>query len=131
MRHAALALHHAPLAKLPTSHHPPPFPPLPPPFIPSLPPLRSIDHANNCLLIVLLPRSQIDQSRRAPNMSSLIASTVHLAATKTLNATAVTAAAGNATANRAVPQGGILEHENPTIYDPKNPIIIFIIQVIA
>lgn len=30
---------------------------------------------------------------------------------------------------RAQPQGGILEGGNPTVYDPKNPIIIFIIQV--
>jgi hypothetical protein len=30
---------------------------------------------------------------------------------------------------RAAPQGGILEGGNPTVYDPKNPIIIFIIQV--
>jgi len=30
---------------------------------------------------------------------------------------------------RAAPQGGILEGGNPSHYDPKNPIIIFIIQV--
>jgi Kef-type K+ transport system membrane component KefB len=29
---------------------------------------------------------------------------------------------------RVAPQGGILEGGNPTIYDPKNPIILFIIQ---
>jgi hypothetical protein len=27
------------------------------------------------------------------------------------------------------PQGGILEGGNPSHYDPKNPIVIFIIQV--
>jgi hypothetical protein len=46
-------------------------------------------------------------------------------ATSTLSA--ALAAASNAT--RATPQGGILEGENPTIYDMKNPVIIFIIQV--
>lgn len=30
---------------------------------------------------------------------------------------------------RAKAQGGILEGENPTHYNPKDPIIIFIIQV--
>jgi hypothetical protein len=46
-------------------------------------------------------------------------------ATSTLSA--ALAAASNAT--RATPQGGILEGENPTIYDMKDPVIIFIIQV--
>ncbi|KAK7518899.1 Sodium/hydrogen exchanger family-domain-containing protein [Phyllosticta citriasiana] len=35
---------------------------------------------------------------------------------------------GNATSNRAAPQGGILEGANPTHYNKKDPIIIFIIQ---
>jgi hypothetical protein len=30
---------------------------------------------------------------------------------------------------RARPQGGILEGEDPSVYDSKNPIILFIIQV--
>lgn len=30
---------------------------------------------------------------------------------------------------RAAPQGGVLEGGNPSHYDPKNPIILFIIQV--
>lgn len=30
---------------------------------------------------------------------------------------------------RASPQGGILQGANPSQYDPKNPIILFIIQV--
>jgi hypothetical protein len=38
--------------------------------------------------------------------------------------------ADNSTENRAPPQGGILEGGNPSHYDPKNPIVIFIIQVI-
>lgn len=40
----------------------------------------------------------------------------------------------NATATGAVkvaPQGGILEGGNPTEYDPKNPLVLFIIQVIS
>jgi hypothetical protein len=44
--------------------------------------------------------------------------------TKTINAT--TTASGTL---RAPPQGGILEGGNPSQYDPKNPIILFIIQV--
>jgi Kef-type K+ transport system membrane component KefB len=53
-------------------------------------------------------------------MPSLTSSAAHVAAAAT--------AAANATASRAAPQGGILEHSNPSVYDPKNPIIIFIIQ---
>lgn len=30
---------------------------------------------------------------------------------------------------RAAPQGGILEGGNPTVYDSKNPIVLFVIQV--
>jgi hypothetical protein len=32
-------------------------------------------------------------------------------------------------ADRATPQGGILEGGNPTVYSASNPIILFIIQV--
>ena len=39
------------------------------------------------------------------------------------------AAAAATTGLRAAPQGGILEGANPATYDPKNPIILFIIQV--
>lgn len=31
--------------------------------------------------------------------------------------------------NAVPPQGGVLENVNPVDYDPKNPIILFIIQV--
>jgi Kef-type K+ transport system membrane component KefB len=44
--------------------------------------------------------------------------------TRTVNATAATSSA----ANRATPQGGVFEHVNPSRFDPKNPIILFIIQ---
>ena len=44
----------------------------------------------------------------------------------------VTKAAGAATPSstaRAPPQGGVLEGGDPSHYDPKNPMILFIIQV--
>lgn len=44
-------------------------------------------------------------------------------------ASSTTAAAATSTAVRATPQGGILEGGNPSEYDPKNPIVMFIIQV--
>ncbi|KAK6387375.1 uncharacterized protein PV06_04981 [Exophiala oligosperma] len=44
--------------------------------------------------------------------------------TRTVNATTAT----SSSTNRATPQGGVFEHVNPTVYDPKNPIILFIIQ---
>jgi hypothetical protein len=44
--------------------------------------------------------------------------------TKTINASTTAS-----TTLRAPPQGGILEGGNPSQYDPKNPIILFIIQV--
>ncbi|RDL41777.1 uncharacterized protein BP5553_01756 [Venustampulla echinocandica] len=50
-------------------------------------------------------------------MTSIIASTV----------SAVTSASPTAT-HRASPQGGIVEGANPSKYDPKNPLILFIIQ---
>ncbi|KAL2403939.1 K(+)/H(+) antiporter 1 [Exophiala dermatitidis] len=44
--------------------------------------------------------------------------------TKTISATA----ASSTGTIRATPQGGVFEHVNPTHYDTKNPIILFIIQ---
>jgi len=41
---------------------------------------------------------------------------------------AMSASASATATNRAAPQGGILEGSNPSVYDPKNPLIIFIIQ---
>jgi hypothetical protein len=42
----------------------------------------------------------------------------------------ITTSSGMASSTlRAAPQGGILEGGNPSQYDPKNPIILFIIQV--
>lgn len=54
-------------------------------------------------------------------MASVVTSLV----TKTVTA----ASASASSTNRVTPQGGILEGENPTVYDPKNPIILFIVQV--
>lgn len=45
--------------------------------------------------------------------------------TKVVTVTAPTASS----TFRAAPQGGVIEHGNPSHYDPKNPIILFIIQV--
>lgn len=42
--------------------------------------------------------------------------------------TATTGVAGASSRNRVAPQGGILEGSNPTVYDSKNPIFLFIIQ---
>lgn len=44
--------------------------------------------------------------------------------TTTIHATAATASSSN----RATPQGGVFEGVNPTHYDTKNPITLFIIQ---
>ena len=44
--------------------------------------------------------------------------------TRTVNATAAT----SSSTHRATPQGGVFEHVNPSRFDPKNPIILFIIQ---
>jgi hypothetical protein len=53
---------------------------------------------------------------------STVTQSIQHTVTKTL-----TSAAPSST-QRATPQGGILEHSDPSVYDPKNPIIIFIIQ---
>ena len=45
--------------------------------------------------------------------------------TRTVNATCAATASST---NRATPQGGVFEHVNPTHYDTKNPIVLFIIQ---
>ncbi|UNI23336.1 hypothetical protein JDV02_009164 [Purpureocillium takamizusanense] len=60
-------------------------------------------------------------------MSTTIASAAVSIATKTLTVTAAATSAGG-DANRAPPQGGVLEGANPSKYDPGNPIILFIIQ---
>ncbi|PMD48275.1 hypothetical protein L207DRAFT_521672 [Hyaloscypha variabilis F] len=56
-------------------------------------------------------------------MSSILASVV----TTTRTVTASSSSTPSATL-RATPQGGILEGSNPSKYDPKNPIFLFIIQ---
>jgi hypothetical protein len=54
--------------------------------------------------------------------------TITQVVTKVITETVAAAATPSSTL-RASPQGGILEGSNPSIYDPKNPIFIFIIQV--
>lgn len=54
-------------------------------------------------------------------MASVITSVV----TATVTATSTTTSASS----RVAAQGGILEGSNPSKYDPKNPLILFIIQV--
>lgn len=44
-------------------------------------------------------------------------------------AAATSAAASPSSTQRATAQAGILEGSNPSEYDPKNPIFVFIIQV--
>ncbi|KAI9707653.1 MAG: K(+)/H(+) antiporter [Candelina mexicana] len=57
-------------------------------------------------------------------MASSVASVV----TTTVTKTAASVAASASSTMRAIPQGGILEGANPSHYDSKNPITIFIIQ---
>ncbi|KAK4094612.1 hypothetical protein Purlil1_1217 [Purpureocillium lilacinum] len=61
-------------------------------------------------------------------MSTSITSAALSVATKTLTVTAAAATTAAGDANRAPPQGGVLEGANPSKYDPSNPIILFIIQ---
>lgn len=46
-----------------------------------------------------------------------------------MSSTAASAAATATSAPKAPPQGGVLEGVSPVKVDPKNPIILFIIQV--
>jgi hypothetical protein len=64
----------------------------------------------------------------AKNEVFIMAATVTAFVTDTITKTVSMAATAASTA-RAKAQGGILEGENPTHYNPKDPIIIFIIQV--
>ena len=52
-----------------------------------------------------------------------------IASVVTKTVTAASTAASATPSDRATPQGGILEGSNPSKYDPKNPIFLFIIQV--
>lgn len=59
-------------------------------------------------------------------MASLITTTIHDTITKTVAASSAAAATASL---KAPAQGGVIEHQNPSVYDPKNPIVTFIIQV--
>ena len=49
--------------------------------------------------------------------------------TEVVTSVVTSAAASPSSTLRARPQGGILEGEDPSDYDSKNPITLFIIQV--
>lgn len=49
---------------------------------------------------------------------------------QTVTTTAAAAASPTPNGNRAAPQGGIFEGLNPTRYDTKNPITLFVIQAV-
>ncbi|TAQ86569.1 hypothetical protein B7494_g5104 [Chlorociboria aeruginascens] len=53
--------------------------------------------------------------------------TITTTALKTVTAAAVSSTSATAT-DRATPQAGVLVGANPTVYNPQNPIILFIIQ---
>lgn len=55
--------------------------------------------------------------------------TVTSVVTELVTRTASAAAATSSSSNRAPLQGGILDGMNPSVYNPKDPIITFIIQV--
>ncbi|KAF2102994.1 K(+)/H(+) antiporter 1 [Rhizodiscina lignyota] len=55
----------------------------------------------------------------------MASSTIPTPATVTVTSTVVSSSAAS---THVPPQGGILEGSNPSVYDPKNPIILFIIQ---
>ncbi|KZF24577.1 hypothetical protein L228DRAFT_219037 [Xylona heveae TC161] len=61
-------------------------------------------------------------------MATSVASVVTRTVTDFTKTVTKTAGATASSANRAAPQGGILEGADPSKYDPKNPIILFIIQ---
>lgn len=58
-----------------------------------------------------------------------ISTSVTAAFTQTVTVTASAATATASSSTKVTPQGGILEGSNPSEYDPKNPVILFIIQV--
>ena len=60
--------------------------------------------------------------------TSLATKTIHELFTATVTRTIYTSSGVANSTSRAAPQGGVFEHGNPTKYDPKNPIILFVIQ---
>lgn len=48
---------------------------------------------------------------------------------KTVTKTVSAAATSAAPAQKVASQGGVLEGANPSVFDPNNPIVLFIIQV--
>lgn len=60
--------------------------------------------------------------------ASLAATTILETVTRNVTRTITASSAAATTTDRATPQGGIFDGVNPSHYDPKNPIVIFIIQ---
>ena len=60
--------------------------------------------------------------------TALATKTIHDLFTATVTRTIFTSSGAPSSTARAAPQGGVFEHGNPTKYDPKNPIILFVIQ---
>lgn len=77
-----------------------------------------------------LPQGAAYSERKAFARLTVMA-TVTATATQLITTTVThTLSSASATSSvRATPQGGILEGGNPSVYDSKNPIILFIIQV--
>jgi len=70
------------------------------------------------------------QAQATEVINITIMSTILSEVTKTITKSAAAASASStASANRVTPQGGVLEGSNPSHYDSKNPIVLFIIQV--
>ncbi|KYK57462.1 K/H antiporter 1 [Drechmeria coniospora] len=62
-------------------------------------------------------------------LSDTISATISSTLSSSSSATSSSSSAAATTTQRAPHQGGVLEGSNPTVYDPTNPIILFIIQV--
>jgi hypothetical protein len=60
---------------------------------------------------------------------SIMASSIASVVTTTVTKVVASSSASPSATLRATPQGGVLEGSNPSQYDPKNPIFLFIIQV--
>jgi hypothetical protein len=94
----------------------------------------SKDHAG--VTYIYIPRSHSLPPQPARPVSSaptgvtfIMASSIASVVTKTVTKVVASSSASPSATLRATPQGGVLEGSNPSQYDPKNPIFLFIIQV--
>jgi hypothetical protein len=72
------------------------------------------------------PQHDTQRDQQHPKLAAIMTS---IASVVTKTVTAASTAASATSSDRATPQGGILEGSNPSKYDPKNPLFLFIIQV--